>query len=247
MGDSFFELLLTLVYPHKCFCCGKVLVGTGYLCAGCGQTLPLTGGVLCVHCGKHTDACMCERLAVPTDAVQCMAPLYYTDAIAHGIHRFKYEGRQYYADFLAELMEGEVRRNFTDGMPDAITYVPMHRKKERQRGFCPTRLLAKKLSTRLDLPVRDSLLLHTGQGCAQMELDSFEERMENARSVYRAVGRARLEGSSFLLVDDVLTTGCTAHRCAQLLLEQGAEQVYILVAATTGNKHKALPKTHRPI
>jgi ComF family protein len=222
------EQLLSLLFPHKCFCCGQVLEGTGYLCGACKQKLPLTNGELC-HCGKYARECMCD---VGSGYTQAVAPFYYTREIAYGIYRFKYDGRSYYAGFLARYMEEQIRRAYA-GIPfDGITYVPMHDKKRRQRGYCQTRLLAKKLADQLHLPLKEGLLYHTGKGTAQTQQPGRAARDKNARISYEA-HPADLDGQLLLLVDDVLTTGSTVRRCAGLLRERGAKQVYVVTVATT--------------
>lgn len=51
---SLWERALTLLFPHKCFLCGRVLAGEGWLCGECG--LPETaGGGLAPAGGKRLD------------------------------------------------------------------------------------------------------------------------------------------------------------------------------------------------
>jgi len=54
------EQLLLLFFPHKCFLCGKVLSGSGWLCEHC--TLPQTEN-LCLGCGKDKKNCICSRVS----------------------------------------------------------------------------------------------------------------------------------------------------------------------------------------
>ncbi|MEM1485336.1 double zinc ribbon domain-containing protein [Oscillospiraceae bacterium PP1C4] len=231
MTKQTWERILTLIFPYKCFCCGTVLAGTEYLCASCEKCLPETTGELCPRCGKKTADCMCAQLE--GGYLRATAPLYYLGGVPHGIHRFKYDGRRYYTGFLAALMAKQVEEEY-DGIEfDLITYVPMHPKKQRQRGFCQTQLLADKLAERLCLPVTGEILIHTGKGRAQMEQHGIEARVDNARISYTTRKAASLDGETVLLVDDVITTCSTAHRCAELLMKKGAGAVYVIAAATT--------------
>ena len=226
------ERLVTLVFPHKCFLCERVLEGTGWLCKGC--ELPTAGGELCV-CGKRREECICDRLAGAY--VAAAAPLYYTEGVERGIHRFKYDGRSYYAHFLGELMAREVKERFGGVAFDFVTYVPLTRRKERARGYSQTLLLAREVSAALGVPVRGGVLEHTGRGGAQARQKGLEARRQNAGKNFTARPGVDLSGKRVLLVDDVLTTGSTAGRCASLLRERGAE-VWVAVAATTRRKPK---------
>lgn len=233
MADAFWEQVLTLLFPHKCFLCGRVLAGTGWLC---GECVPPYAGVLCTRCGKPAADCICWRC----DPVYAgaTAPLLYTGGAREGMYRFKYDGRSYYAPFLAALMERRVRADFTDIPFDFVTYVPMHPKKRRQRGYCQTELLARALAKRLGLPVSDEFIVHTGLGGAQMEQKGFDAREANARQAFAACKGRHIDGGTVLLIDDVLTSGATVRRCAALLLERGAQSVYVVTAMTTPRAHR---------
>lgn len=229
MGERWRERLLTLLFPHKCFLCGRVLSGTGWLCGGCA--LPETED-LCPRCGKEWNACICG--AVAYDGAS--APLWYVQGVRVGIHRFKYDGRAYYAAFLGELMADRVLADLGRVPFDLITYVPMHPKKRRARGYCQSELLARQVAGRLDLPLEETLS-HTKNRRAQMEQKGLADRRENAKKSFTSLEKD-LSGLRVLLVDDVLTTGSTASRCAELLKEQGAASVYVLAAATTRREGK---------
>lgn len=220
---SWREWLLTLLFPHKCFLCGRVLPDTGWLCKGC--ILPEADG-LC-RCGMEPDSCICDE----ADYDSASAPLWYTAGVRHGIHRFKYDGRAYYAAFLGELMADRIRLDLGGAPFDFVTFVPMHPRKRRARGYCQSQLLAKEIARRLDIPM-EGTLRHTGNRKAQMEQKGLAKRRENALRSFEN-GEGDLSGMRLLLVDDVLTTGSTASCCARLLKEQGALSVHVAVAATT--------------
>lgn len=244
---SLWERALTLLFPHKCFLCGRVLAGTGWLCGEC--ELPDTEGDCCPGCGKRADRCACGETGPVCDGVS--AALWYRGGVRGGIHRYKYGGRSYYAPFLAELMERRVRADFAGVAFDLVTWVPLHRKKLRQRGFCQTELLAEELSRRLGAPARGGVLLHTGRGGSQASQEGVLARERNAGEAFALRRDAALAGETVLLVDDVLTTGATARRCAALLKKAGAGAVYLSVAATTpavrtgisGKRPSSLKKT----
>ncbi len=237
MKTTLSERLLSLVFPHRCFLCrSEPVPADAWLCGRCSSELPLTSGALCRRCGKAPEDCVCENGLPDFDGAA--VPLFYTDAVARGIGSFKYQGKRYYARFLAELMAQSVRETFGDMQFSAITYVPLHPAKLRRRGYCQTRLLAKELSVLLGVPVESGFLRHTGKGGAQMEQKGMQARRENARLSFAVRKDTGLEGRTFLLVDDVLTTGATAGRCAGLMRRKGARAVCLAAAATTCYRHQ---------
>ena len=174
--------------------------------------------------------CICQRIAYDG----AWAPLWYTAGARYGIHRFKYEGRTYYAAFLGGLMAQGVKALWETVPFDCITYVPMNPKKQRARGYCQSELLAKEISSQLEIPVEQTLY-HTANAKSQMSQKGLQARIKNAAHSFQSGGK-NLQGLRILLVDDVLTTGSTASYCAELLKQQGALSVFVLTAATTKSK-----------
>ncbi len=170
MSDPLRERLLRLLFPHKCFCCTALLPDGGYLCPACAKTLPR------IEPGRFPNLPPFVRVA---------APLYYKDGVRQGIHRFKYDGRSYYAAFLAGLMAERLLE--IPGLPrfDLLTYVPPAPHKLRQRGFCPAGMLAQQLSRRLKIRVRDGLIGHTENTVAPRGTDFAGGRCADHR-LYRA-------------------------------------------------------------
>ena len=108
----------------------------------------------------------------------------------------------------------------------------MNRKKERKRGYNQARELAVILGKKLDIPVRDDLLVHTFSSRSQHDR-SGEERRRAAREEYFPSETAELAGERILLCDDVLTTGSTMSVCAEILKNIGASHVTAAVCGTT--------------
>ena len=239
MEQTFKERLLTLLFPHRCFLCGKALDGQRFLCESCA--LPVArADELCPCCGKQWQGCVCQSIHPAFSRVA--VPFYYVGGAQRGMQRFKYEGRRYYAPFLAEQMQ-EAFWEAGGAQPNFVTFVPMHAKKQRERGYCPAEMLAREVAARLGVPVRDGFLLHTENAKAQMEQKGLTARLQNAAQSFARCGNAPLlSGEQVLLVDDILTTGATAHVCASLLRQCGAGEVWLAVAATTTESAKKVAK-----
>jgi len=130
---------------------------------------------------------------------------------------------------LGQLMEACLRTHFRAPDIDCVTYVPLHKSKERQRTYNQSFLLAEEIAGRLNRKLSD-YLERTQATVSQTHLTSAA-RADNVRNKFAIKRRYALEGQRVLLVDDVMTTGATVNECARILKQSGAREVLVLTAA----------------
>jgi ComF family protein len=107
----------------------------------------------------------------------------------------------------------------------ALIAVPLARRRERERGYNQSRLLADALSRTLCVPSWPDVLERTHFRSSQTRLTP-EERLRNVSGAFRVAGdAARLRGAHLVLVDDVVTTAATLNACAAALLAGGARVI----------------------
>lgn len=115
-------------------------------------------------------------------------------------------------------------------MPDAVTPVPLHADRLRERGFNQSQELARPLAAASGAPLSPALLRRARATAHQIGLNRAE-RQANLLGAFTA--HASVRGKTILLVDDTLTTGATLRLAARALLDQGALAVDVAVAART--------------
>lgn len=246
--DALYDAALALVYPYACAACDVRSVEARAdvpACAACWHETRVFSGdeILCWKCGAlaasgATDApCAVER--EKREWVRCRRceAESFTAARAVGL----YEGALR-ATVLALKREAHVSRRLArllceaQGRPplDAATRivpVPLHPRRERERGFNQAAALSLAVASRMRLPFDDLSLKRTTyveQHRAGMDARGRRETVEDAFMV----ARPRLvEGERILLVDDVLTTGATVSSCARALRAAGAADVFVLTVA----------------
>jgi ComF family protein len=140
------------------------------------------------------------------------------------VHALKYQARQTVAVPLALRMRAAGGEVLTGA--DAVVPVPLHRSRERRRGFNQARELARHLG----LPMVDGLS-RVRKTAAQADLPAAR-RHANVRGAFATrVPNEVLKGLTLVLVDDVSTTGATLNACAATLVAAGAREVRALTAA----------------
>ncbi|MDR1599449.1 MAG: hypothetical protein LBS11_06225 [Oscillospiraceae bacterium] len=149
------------------------------------------------------------------------APLEHRGAAARLVYALKFDHVKEAAEPLALRMMDYLPDGF-----DALVPVPLHRKRERVRGYNQARLLCEELSRLSGLPVLDALRRARATR-KQMELPA-DEREVNVKDAFEAI--VPCYGKRLVIVDDVRTTGMTALECAEALYLAGAIDVRALTA-----------------
>lgn len=108
--------------------------------------------------------------------------------------------------------------------------VPLHARRLRERRFNQSAELARTLAKLSGLPVLD--LLHRSRYTTAQATLTRKQRLENLAGAFTLKPRAPQNiPSHILLVDDVFTTGSTAHECALALKKAGAHRIAVLTVA----------------
>ncbi len=116
------------------------------------------------------------------------------------------------------------------GKCDVIVAVPLHRVRQRERGFNQAHLLAKGIHNLLKVGISSRNLRRVRETTPQTDLPR-SARLRNVRGIFGVMDSSEFNGKELLLIDDVYTTGSTVNECSKTLIEAGANRVSILTAA----------------
>ena len=144
----------------------------------------------------------------------------------------KYGDRPDLAALMARLMYNAGRDVLSDA--DLLTGVPLHWKRMLSRKYNQSVVLAAELSKLSGVPVYPELLKRVK---ATPKQGTRKERLENVKDAFVANPAFSVQGKTIVLIDDVVTTGATAHACIAVLKKNGAKEVRLLTfaEAQTGN------------
>lgn len=200
-----------------------------YFCVACRtpfrNAFPLNSAGMCALCRNGLRG---------FDAAYCFGA--YEGTLRELIHIYKYARVQPLEKPLAALL---ARALPLEERFDAVVPVPLHWRKQWQRGFNQSELLARTVARRGGAPSRN-LLSRRRYTRPQAGLSNTARR-ENVGTAFRVRGKARLDGQSVLLVDDVMTTGSTAAACARALKRAGARRVVLLTVARVDRRLAGAP------
>lgn len=154
----------------------------------------------------------------------------YSGRLKEIIILFKYKGNEVLSQPLARLAFETLSQDGIFRGVDGIVPVPLHRKREKMRGFNQSELLARQLSRYCSLPVLSGFLYKIRNTPAQVSLEA-QKRETNLKGAFKVRRADKLKGRSILLVDDVFTTGSTIGECSQALRTAGVREVRALTLA----------------
>jgi ComF family protein len=212
-------------------------VWTGPLCSRCGLFLPSERAL------ESSDALCaeCRRQEYAFDLARSFG--LYSGNLRAAILQLKFHRRERLGRKLGELLCLLWSSMGGPGLgdPSILVPVPLHRYRQRQRGYNQAELLAQGLAKGLarrtvgakgtETPrVETRCLLRLRPTVPQAGLDP-RARQENVRGVFAAVFPERVREKTVLLVDDVMTTGATVSACAETLKRAGARRVVVLTLA----------------
>ncbi|MBU0975724.1 MAG: phosphoribosyltransferase family protein [Patescibacteria group bacterium] len=231
---SILKLLEELFFPAICEGCGEVGC---YLCDRCvAQQISIRKSQQCHVCKRNMKEGLVHKKCVSgtnLDGVFIAAD--YSKFIENYLGDIKYEFYYKMIDDLVKVFQKVFEKEsiFHKILEDSVlTFVPLHTRRKRWRGFNQAELIAKQLS---DLWRIDSakLLERRRKTKSQVGLKR-KERLENLKGAFE-IGDGEiakwLNGRSVIIVDDVMTSGGTLEECALELKKAGVGKVYGLVVA----------------
>ncbi len=260
------DALSCALFPSTCRVCHEPLLhfSTCPVCLTCLEQLSPQKDSLCTLCGEslgmdapfrrmeaaqqqtqHEALCgICKHARsgfAKVGFAKAVAYGLYEDTLRAMIHLLKYERIQTVAEPLGALL-AQCVLEMTQAVPEfpadvTVVSVPLYRRKQEQRGFNQTALLAEvavRVLTRADRTRRWQLEPEAMGRLRETESQSRltpRERRKNLKGAFFVARPKAVQGRTVLLLDDIYTTGATASECTRTLRAAGAEKVYVATLA----------------
>ncbi len=212
------DKMLSFVAPHHCYSCGEI--GQN-ICISCKNDIINEPYLACVACGVRLavgSSGVCELCRVPYSRAWCVSTRELV--LKSAIDGLKFSNNKSVAADLAMIL-AEILPNLPEGT--VLVPVPSIEAHVRQRGYDHVGIIVAELSKLKNTPVMKVLNRKT----SSRQLGASRQlRLKQAREAYEC--NQKLDSkTTYLLLDDVLTTGATAYYCAKTLKNAGAKNIWL--------------------
>ncbi|BDS14531.1 ComF family protein [Aureispira anguillae] len=216
-----------LIYPRLCLACGKKIISK--------QTC------ICIHCTYHisptnyhtlTPNPVLDRFWGRIDLEHASTSFAFNKGglLQHLIHQLKYENKPQIGIELGKQYGTMLKETAPYNTINCIIPVPLHPKKEHQRGYNQAAAFAEGLAIGMQKRWSSDYLYRVNYTETQTKKSRLD-RFSNVQNAFSLKQVEDLKGKHLLIVDDVITTGATLEACAQKLLEIGGVKVSIVAIA----------------
>lgn len=206
------EALTDLHYPQVCEVCGESLVkGEKYLCTACLADFPFADQAYAAGENvlvRFEESCRPEKLH----------SLFYYNKFSRYkqlIYLIKYESYRQLGVYLGRML-GERIAGVCGA--DCIVPIPLHKKREKERGFNQSLEIARGVGEVLHLEILEDVVFRVHNNVSQTGKNAAE-RLKNVENIFELHYPDKISERHVLLLDDVITTGATIGSCLQVLSE----------------------------
>jgi len=239
VGRFLTDPITALFLPANCRICEQSIetLTRVPVCENCWQAVRAYEGVECFQCGMFLESAallhetpncgLCRREVFSFEQARSFG--WYDGVLREIIQQFKYHGLRPLSNPLGVFLTKASER-LGAASPDMVLPVPLHRNRERQRGFNQAALLAASVAKILGIREGGKDCVRVRDTPPQTGLRGAERR-KNVKGAFAVPDPERIRGRRILLVDDVMTTGATADACVRALQDAGAGGVWVLTLA----------------
>ncbi len=218
--NKFIRFVTDIFFPNRCPICSEFIEWNKFICKNCDNSLVKFPEGICSKCGKFE--CYCNSIQYDR-AVVCFE---YTYKAKDGILSLK-DGNKEFGYYLGNLLGEKILAD--NIIADAVIPVPMSRESYKKRRYNQALIIAEDIAKINSIPIISDAI-YKNKSAVQHSLKKAE-RLKNTSAFFSGI--RRLDNMKIILCDDVITTGSTLNKCAELLKNMGAAAVYVAVGTTT--------------
>lgn len=219
--------LINLLFPAICNGCNTLLLSNeSVLCSKCRHDLPFTNHYLV----KDNETFKKFYGRLPVSHASSVVYFHKKGIVQQLIHNLKYKGAEEVGTLFGMLYYSKLKGIHAFEKFDIVIPVPLHKKKQNERGYNQITQFGTALASGLEIPFNETLLIRKLYSKTQTKKNLLD-RTEINPTLFEAKFSEKDHGKHFLLVDDVITSGATLEACGKALLEIPDTKVSIITIA----------------
>jgi ComF family protein len=218
--NTMIDNMLSVVAPHLCSGCGKI---GSPICYHCKENIIKHPFIGCVVCELPSETGICEGHKMPYSQAWIVGKR--QGILQYLIGIYKFQNVKAAAKSLAELLDRSLPPLPAHTVIIPIPTTPSH---IRERGYDHMLLIAQYFAYIRKLQIKTDLLVRRS-GDTQ-HIANLKQRMAQARAAFQ-LSRELEPDKTYLILDDIFTTGATVGSAARLFKEKGAAAIWIAVIA----------------
>lgn len=220
--SNVFSDVLDLVYPNICQGCGESLLKhERYICTNCLFSVPRTK----FHRKRQNLVSELFFGKINFEFATAFCYFHKKGVLQNMIHSLKYKGVKEVGEVLGKEFATDLSKSMFENI-DVIVPVPLHPKRERQRGYNQSEWIGIGLAEVLGKELDTTTIIRKVHTETQTKKNK-EERWDNVKDIFKITDTKALENKHVLVIDDVITTGATIESCASKVLEAKNAKVSI--------------------
>lgn len=204
--------LFAVFYPNQCQICDVDLtMNEKHVCLACSYDLPYIAQ-------NEYQLQQLQQLfwgRVEVESVFSLLNYQRGNQTQRILHQLKYKKKKKLGSYFGEVLGATI---IAETKFDLILPIPLHPKKERQRGFNQSSIIAEGIAKKINIPVSKKYLIRHAYNESQTQFSKYD-RWHNVKRIFKVMHPHELENKHVLLVDDVLTTGATLEACVVELMQ----------------------------
>ncbi len=210
----------------------NILFPGEHICLFCKENMMDDSSHICTNCMELIEFANREVKLNLHHVESIYYSVLYNRFIREKIHDFKFQGKNYLYRPFGEILINTIEVKDIKNKIDAVTFVPIHRRKKALRGYNQSELLAFYVAKTLNISFLKEHLIKSKWTLDQNRLGKLD-RENNLKGSFEAVNIEDFKGKEILLIDDIITTGTTMEECGKVLVENGAKNVYGLALTSS--------------
>lgn len=217
--------LLQTLFPTYCLGCRRTVPQKTTLCLHCLSELPITN----YHLSTFNPLLKLLNEITPVEAATSLVFFEKQGLVQQLIHQLKYMNKEQLGSVFGGLL-GEKLLDSSFSTCDYVVPIPLHRRRERKRGYNQVTQFGQQLAKQLHVEYIDRNLIRSKATKTLVRLNK-QERVHQIKGAFSVVDPSIFIKKHILLIDDVVTTGATLSEAANCLLQIEGVRVSVATIA----------------